>query len=207
MGWECHLLKVEGKLLRGKFGMVGIHSPFTAGLQCFVLFCFILFGFWLFSPPWLFTLPTAQSQQQVHGPTGRKRWSWSGQQDVRPHKMQSFHFAMKKITILIFTFCWAFLKVVYQKNEVSTFHPKKRCAIFLSLKNIPVTSHTDFIYYYYYFCHSQHCLSDVWTNSPSFGSEWRQTSGCEWPDSSKAWTGSELLLCLGLLLINQTSHF
>lgn len=66
---------------------------------------------------------------------------------------------------------------------MSTFHPKKCCAIFLSLKNIPLTLHTDFIIFIIFVIPSTVCLMSGPT--PSFGGGWRQISGFEWPDCAR----------------------
>lgn len=55
------------------------------------------------------------------------------------------------------------------------YHKKKR-----------ITDITHRLYFFFkYFHHSQHCLSDVQTNSPGFGGGWRKTSGFEWPGCAR----------------------
>lgn len=148
------------------------------------IFRFVLFslGFGYFPLTGSSPFPLPRASKQVCGPTRRKRWSWSGKQDIPHHKMLSFYFTMKIIIIILFSLniSWGYLQ---KKIRFLTFHPEKCCAIFLSLKNIPLTLHADFILFF--FSHSQHCLSDVWDNSPSFGDVRRQTSGCEWPDCAR----------------------
>lgn len=207
MGWWCHLLKVEGKLLRGKFGMVGMHSPFTSGLQCFVLLC-LGFGYFPLagsSPP--SPLPRASSRFVVlqEGRGGADQGSGT----FLLIKCSLFISLWKNNNILIF-FHSTFLTAIYKKKWGVYISPKKvLCNIFI-IKTY--THRLYFYYYYYYFCHSQHCLSHVWTNSPILevdGDKPLFVNGQIVPDSSKAWIGSELLLCLDLLLIKkyQTSHF
>lgn len=120
------------------------------------IFCFVLFslGFGYFplagSSP---ASPLHRASRQIGGPTRRKRWSWSGEQDIPHHKILSFYFTMKKKKKKIVFFIKHFSRL-FKKTKVSPFHPKKCCAIFLSLQNIPLTLHTNF-----FFCSSLPALS------------------------------------------------
>lgn len=96
--------------------------------------------------------------------------------------IKSFHFTMKK-TILIFSSLNISQGYLQKKNAMSTFHPKKCSAIFLSLKNIPLTLHRDCIIFIIFIIPSTVCLMSGPT--PSFGGGWRQISGFEWPDCAR----------------------
>lgn len=130
-------------MIRGKFGMVGTHSSCAASLQCFALF-YSLWALVIFPSLALLLSPHCpEPSKQVCGPTRRERWSWSGEEDIPHHKILPFYFTMIFFFALNISQGYTYIHV---KNKVSTFHLQKYCAIFLSLKNIQLTLHADFIF-------------------------------------------------------------
>lgn len=119
-------------MLRGKFGMVGIHGPLCLSLA---MFCFALFILGFSSCPLAGSsspsrLPRASGQ--VCGPTRRKRRSGQERGAFLIIKC-SVYFIMKKITIYFF-FSLDIRQGDLQKM-LSTFHPKKvLCNIFIIKK-------------------------------------------------------------------------
>lgn len=126
----------------------GNTQPLPRWLLLYSVFCFALFslGFGYFplagsSPPSL--IPRACSRFVV-----LQEGRGEADEDSRaflPRKMQSLHFAIKKNNNF-FSLNISQGYLPKKKKRAVSISPQKGCAIFLSLKNIPVTLHTGFIF-------------------------------------------------------------
>lgn len=118
-------------------------------LACNVLLCLIHFGLQFLSPCWLiFSLPTAQSQRAGLWSYKKEQAEWSGAWGIPHHKMLCLFRHEKNNNFFFFirhSSRWSTKKSIYISP------PKKCCAIFLSLKNIPLAFHAAFYFMYYYF--------------------------------------------------------